>query len=266
MADHTILINVNPYTRAFSYTDPASRKNVDLSTIPLVNGDRVMWALDNSLPGRTFQIDFGALNPFHLGKPVSFRGSDLVVSSPVNLPAVYAQNNNPVFEYSVSLANGWKDDPLCMVVPEPTDPTFHFNALVQRLASPDCTISWTNATETAIVLTPPAPTDLSVNIAAKHTTATVIFAWGGDQVDTQPFTLEFLTFPPGWPKGPLADNGTGIIAPSRPTSGGAAVSFIISTNSADQSQKNITAQGTLTVVPSPVDHGEHHREHQSPKN
>ena len=73
MADYTILIQVDPHTRVFRYTDQVTGGNVE--SIVLVNGDRLVWVLDPSLPERTLQIDFDVLNPFRVGKAVSFRGT-----------------------------------------------------------------------------------------------------------------------------------------------------------------------------------------------
>lgn len=202
-----------------------------------MNGDRVTWALDQSLPERTFQIDFGVLNPFHLGQLVSFRGSDFAVSTAVNLPLKYQQANNPVFEYSVTLGNGWKDDPRCLVVPEPPDPTSSLHRGVG-----DFTIKWHDTSESAIDL---SPTDLTLG-TGNHNTKTVVFAWAAGQPDTQPFTLVFPNAPNGWPTGALKDNGTGLIAPSLPA--GQKTAFIITTTSADQSNPSVTATGTLKVT------------------
>ena len=233
MAEYTILIKVDPYTRAFSYTELTT--NVPAATITLLRGDRVTWALDQSLPERTFQIDFGPLNPFHPGKPISFRGSDFAMSAAVRLSKVYPLNNSSIFKYSVSLANGWTDDPHCLVVPEPPDP-HHF-----RNADQDCSISWTDDSETAIILTPSPNVSLHTGTA---NSTTMVIGWADGQPDTQPFSLTFTTPPNGWPSGTISDGGSGLIAV--PVTPHAAVTFTIATYAANHSA--ITANGTLTVT------------------
>ena len=51
--DRTILISVDPYTRDFRYTNQAD--NSDASTLRVINGDRLIWALDPSITPRTFR-------------------------------------------------------------------------------------------------------------------------------------------------------------------------------------------------------------------
>src|ERR1700683_1674279 len=113
MADYRILIQVDPYTRVFHYLT----QNIDASTAVLANGDRLVWVLDPLISERTFQIDFHAVNPFQPGSKVSLRGNVFVVWPAVLVPVTAF---NRTFNYSVSLGNGWHDDP-CLVVPEPPD-------------------------------------------------------------------------------------------------------------------------------------------------
>jgi hypothetical protein len=235
MADYTILIQVDPHTRVFRYTDQVTGGNVE--SIVLVNGDRLVWVLDPSLPERTLQIDFDVLNPFRVGKAVSFRGSDFVVSSAVRLPLTYSANR--AFKYSVTLGNGWQDDPHCLVVPEPPDPT---NPLKKLVTAATATITWTDSSETAITL---AKTDLTAQSSPASKTATVAWQWDPSQQDTQPFTLTFTTdlgpIPAGWPTTPLTDPEciTLVLPP------GAQTRFRIDTTT--PAQTPISTLGTLVV-------------------
>lgn len=254
MADYTILIQVDPYTRVFRYTDQDTGE--DLDGIALVNGDRLVWVLDPALTERTFQIDFAVLNPFEVGTAVTFRGADFIVSTPIDLPINYSPSRE--FKYSVSLGNGWHDDPRCLVVPEPPDPPSAIATLgrlviqaltaLARGATPQTTvftIAWTDLTETAISVTPATPQTAQSSATSKR--ATVVWQWGSNVQQTQPFTLQFQappTIPAGWPTGPLSD--TESITLSLPTSGGAAINFTINTNTPAQTAVT-PVTGQLTV-------------------
>ena len=240
MAVYTILIEVDPDTLTFDYIDLSS--DADASNLVLTPGDRVIWALDPSMPERTFQIDFGVNNPFTLGQSISFRGSSLVMSAAISLPSAYSRNR--AFEYSVSLANGWHDDPKCMVVPEPPDP-HSFSRLVET--STTTGIEWTDDTETAITLVPASsPEDpIIATVAQGATTATVIFQWAADRPDPQPFTVEFLDPPDGWPTTVISDNGSGIIVLALPP--GPSTIFNIETTT-PAAATEIGTDGSLQVV------------------
>jgi hypothetical protein len=240
MADYTILIQVDPHTRVFHYTNPPTGD--DVKTIVLVNGDRLVWVLDPLLPERTFQIDFDVLNPFRVGRAVSFRGSDFVVSPAVRLPVPYSADRG--FKYSVSLGNGWQDDPRCIVVPEPPDPNNPFEIMKLVKVSTTDNISWTDSSETAIAL---STIDIAAQASGVSKTATVIWQWDPAQQDTQPFTLKFTpplgnSIPPGWPTTPQTDPEC--ITLSLPP--GAKTPFRIDTTTPSQSP--IVAVGTLVVT------------------
>jgi hypothetical protein len=239
MSDYTILIQVDPHTREFQYTD--QNTNDDVDTIVLVNGDRVVWVLDPSIPERTFQIDFDTLNPFHVGTALSFRGSEFVVSQEVRLPTGYQHNAS--FKYSVSLGNGWFDDPRCLVVPEPPDPPpsgVTLQALTKSPSTITYNITWTDASETAVTLAP--ATDQSVVASKTSLKATVLWQWNPSQLDNQPFTLRFTNPPSGWPQGPISDSQQ--ISLNLPA--GAKTAFRIDTTTPAQVQKY--SAGFLTVT------------------
>jgi len=238
MSDYTIVIQVDPHTRAFLYVNQATGE--DASDISLVNGDRMVWVLDSPIPERTFQIDFPRLNPFQLGQAQSFRGKDFAVSPPVRVPITYPLGRG--FKYSVSLGNGWRDDPRCTVVPEPPDPT---TTVVLKSLKPAGTfnLAWTDATETNVVLRPKE--DLTVTATGDSNLATVVWQWGLTQQDSQPFCLTFQNPPTGWtkktlPSSPNPESITVVLPPGPKTT------FTITTVSADQST-SITVTGSLEV-------------------
>lgn len=194
MAAYRILIEVDPVTREFSYTNQLTGDDAD--GIVLVDDDLLVWLLDPSLPERTFQIDFGVLNPFQAGTPVSFRGSDFILSAAVDLPENYIPTRK--FKYSVSLGNGWKDDPTCFVVPDPPGGGGHHISALGLSPASTCNITF-NANETAISVD-------NANLRSPlsgESTAPVLWQWDPNQDDTQPFTLT-LTFtgnaPAGYPQ------------------------------------------------------------------
>src|ERR1700733_3097781 len=199
MADYRILIQVDPYARVFNYIDQDTGNSAQ--TIVLTNRDRVVWVLDPSLPERTFQITFMALNPFQVGTAINFRGSDFVVSSPVNLPVSYPKN--PVFKYSVTLGNGWRDDPLCIftpsVVPEPPDKKIK-SFFTLPSASNTFSVFWTDFNQTAIILVPPPSSTVASSGAGANKRAQVYWQWDPSQPQPQTLTLAFQgSIPTGWP-------------------------------------------------------------------
>ena len=51
--------------------------------LTVINGDRISWILDPSIPERMLQIDFGPINPFHLFGNKTFRGEGQVITDKV---------------------------------------------------------------------------------------------------------------------------------------------------------------------------------------
>jgi len=197
--NRTILIGVDD-ERNFYYTDLFDE--TDAHTLKLINGDMLAWVLDPSISPRTFQIDFGVVNPFHIGVPVSLRGIDYVVSPKVKFRNTYQGNRH--LKYTVTLGNGWVDDP--DVVPVPEDAT-----LGGLITPPHCDIFWTTPDEIAIDID---PKDLSIQSGGNPPLAEMVWRWRSDQVDIQPFTLEFAPdpgqlLPSGWPQGEQESSGYG---------------------------------------------------------
>lgn len=183
--DNKININVDPYTRAFIYTVEGG----DGSTINVYNGDRLVWILDHSITSRNFQVDFGKLNPFQIGTAIAFRGVDSVISTQVHLPKNYG--GNLVFEYSICLGNGWRDDPNCHVSPGPPPDRLHADEATIYL-------NWTDEAEPNLVLSSTAPSDDDsadpgdTSVSLQQGNSTAILTWQWHNADYTPdFTLTF---------------------------------------------------------------------------
>ncbi|SPE34322.1 hypothetical protein SBA6_360006 [Candidatus Sulfopaludibacter sp. SbA6] len=185
--DRTILVSVDPYTRDFRYTNQAD--NTDASSLTLINGDRLIWVLDSAITPRTFQIDFGGVNPFDLGEPVSLRGIDFVVSPYVDFPLQYIGGRQ--LKYTVLLGNGWQDDP--DVVPSPVDTGISLTVQTTGSHPSNCLISWTDANKVDIQLNPAA---MTANVDPSTGLAGVTWQWDPTQDSPQPFTLTFGGNPP----------------------------------------------------------------------
>ena len=107
----------------------------------------------------------------------------------VSFPIAYIGRRQ--LKYTVTLGNGWQDDP--DVVPSPTDPGSSIAVLAFGPPDPSIgLISWTDATKTAIQLNPAAMT-ATVKAAGL---ATVTWQWDPTQDSPQPFTLVFDGNPP----------------------------------------------------------------------
>lgn len=238
-ADRNVLISVDPYTRVFHYTfQGGDNDGGDASNIVLINGDRLVWVLDLSISPRTFQIDFGLINPFQMFKLISLRGIDAVVSPVVNFSAGYSKNR--LLKYSVALGNGWTDDP--DVVPSPTDPgSSAFLIQVQADGTyPDGLLAWLDATETNIVVSPAAMT-----ANAHGGKAQVTWNWASDQVDTSPFTLAFTNKTnPNWPDSIDSGDIPGIVL----SLAAGTANFKITATNKDGNLESNAAPATLTIT------------------
>ena len=238
--NRTIRIHVDAQHK-FHYTDLFD--GADAATgVRLIDSDQLAWVLDSSIAPRCFQIDFGLINPFRNGVPFSLRGIDFIVSPKVSFPSTFAGNR--ILKYTVSLGNGWVDDP--DVVPVPSDVV---NPRPVDVAHPaDCSISWMDpATEAAIKLD---PAGMSANATNSGGLAMVTWQWAANQPDTGPFILQFLNpvnpVPDGWPKLPTASTS---VNPSiilyLPTGLQTATPFRITTTKKDGN--DTTQDGTLLM-------------------
>ena len=226
--NHNIRISVNS-EGTFSYTNIYGDTPNDSKRLVVINGDRICWLLDSSIVERKFQIDFGLINPFDIGQPITMRGTDFIKSAKVVFPVNYPRDKN--LKYSVLLGNGWMDDP--DVVPVEVDPTPAI--LTDGLAgTPDCYISWVDpASRMAIQLTH--------GTMSAHAGDSVTWEWDSTQSNPRPFTLVFTSpLPPGWAGVP---NPVNFIV-MRPGAGFAA--FKITTM--DAAGNDTSATGTLTIT------------------
>ncbi|MGD0773583.1 MAG: hypothetical protein ABSC05_12245 [Candidatus Solibacter sp.] len=233
--NRTIRIHVDGQHK-FHYTDLFDGSDA-AHGIRLIDGDQLAWVLDSSIAPHTFQIDFDLINPFQNGLPISLRGIDFIVSPKVSFPAVFAGNR--IVKYTVSLGNGWVDDP--DVVPVPSDVV---NLRPLDAPSPaDCLISWVDANEAAIQLDPAA---MSANATNSGGSAMVTWQWASKV--TKPFTLEFLDpIPDGWPKSPTDSAGVNpSIVLYLPAGLKTATAFRITTTKKDGN--DATQNGTLLIL------------------
>jgi hypothetical protein len=167
----------------FLYTDLANPKS-HLESITVNNDDRIVWVLDPAIPERTFQIDFGPINPFSIFEPVSLRGESYIVSPKVYFPAKYKGDRN--LKYSILLGNGWQDDP--DVVPVPPDASIES----KRTDLATCTISWTSTQHEQIELS-----GETIEIKITEGKPMVTWQWAENAKPKSPFTLEFEKPVPG---------------------------------------------------------------------
>src|ERR1017187_10024555 len=109
-----ILISADPKTGKLRYRDA---KGNDLKRVFPSNGDTIQWKLDTGIQKQPFQISFSEVNPFNVGTSVSYRGNGTALSDIVNFNDNFV--GSKVCKYTVTLNNGWFDDP--DVVPVPAD-------------------------------------------------------------------------------------------------------------------------------------------------
>lgn len=218
--------------QTFSYTDLFTK--LDASTLAVINGDQIAWVLDASIPERTLQIDFGAINPFHIFRTVTLRGNGQVIAPSVQFPATYTGNRQ--LKYTVSLGNGLHDDP--EVVPVPNNG----GAIHTIQIATDFRIEWTDDSDEAILLNPD-----EVTKSAEGTQASVTWSWNvGANDPTPPFDLTFTSPPPGWPTSSIHSTDVDpVITLSLPP--GPTTKFTITTLTGDGSKK-ISANGYLTIT------------------
>jgi hypothetical protein len=90
----------------FSYTNIYGDTPNDSKRLVVINGDRICWLLDSSIVERKFQIDFGLINPFDIGQPITMRGTDFIKSAKVVFPVNYPRDKNLKYS-SCSATGGW---------------------------------------------------------------------------------------------------------------------------------------------------------------
>jgi hypothetical protein len=175
-----ILIGMAGKSGTFTYLDKATRK-INLQRLFPINGDTIEWTLDSPFKKQAFQISFSDLNPFDNGTPVSYRGNGGVLSPPVNFLETFM--GSKLCKYTVSLSNGWVDDP--DVVPVPADAGLHPNI---PLVTAACEIRWivTNGAIAGVELVPG-----TANMTSRiH--QPVEWKWAsGQQFETEDFTVTF---------------------------------------------------------------------------
>jgi hypothetical protein len=218
----------------FHYQDMFSQ--LDATSVAVMNGDRIVWILDPAIPERTLQVDFGVINPFRIYRNVSLRGKGQVITDEVNFPTAYPGNRQ--LKYTVSLGNGLHDDP--DVVPVENDAGLRHQFAFDP---PDFKITWKDASDQAVVLSPGA-----LSKSASGGKAPVTWKWGVGATDpTPPFELDFTSphLPSGWSASTTQSTDsdpaiTLLLPPGHST-------FKIGTTSGDGAN-NIWVEGDLTIT------------------
>lgn len=158
----------------FQYT----ANGVDAKTIRPRNTDKVSWSVKLGGIPVPFQVEFPGYGPFGIGNRVArslFGATDPLT---VSVPNYY--HGNLVLKYTVTLPNGWSDDPdVVPVLSDGLDPLSLDTNVV--LLSVDL--------QGNLVLNPPD---------ASYAKGEVAWKWAGDPQDD--FTLKFAApVPAGWP-------------------------------------------------------------------
>lgn len=158
----------------FSYSTPGMK---DASSIRPANGDTITWlATLNGIPV-PFQVEFPGFSPFGPGNRVVRSLFNRTNPMTVALPNFY--RGNLVLKYTITLANGWSDDP--DVEPVPSDA---LNTAVSQVIS----LSIDNNTGNLVVDQP----------NASFVKGQVKWCWAGTPQDD--FTVTFSApVPNGWP-------------------------------------------------------------------
>ena len=210
------------------------------NSIAVINGDRIGWILDPSIPERALQIDFGIINPFRIYRNLTLRGRGQVIPEQiVKFPLAYPGNRQ--LKYTVSLGNGFHDDP--DVVPVETDVGL-LQGLDGLALDADFKIVWTDAVPKyqAITLSPSG----HLSKSAGGGKATVTWKWNVGANDPKPpFHLTFFNPPFGWPADTDSTNIDPAITLLLPH--GAQTAFQITTTSGD-GENEIAASGHLTIT------------------
>jgi hypothetical protein len=185
---------------------------------PNIN-DTITWAVTLIGVPVPFQVEFDGFSPFQGG--VQVIRSLLQTTSPVtvSLPAHYL--GNLVFKYTVSLFNGWYDDPI--IQPVPSD-----GFIVTSSGSPS-TITLSVDSNGNLVLTPPS---------ASFPKGEVQWVWAANQ-PADDFTV---TFPPNTPGFPLqATSSADTLDLNLQTAGGPVIYTVATLDT------GLSASGSLTI-------------------
>jgi hypothetical protein len=157
----------------FRYSTPGFP---DASSIRVCNGDTLSWSAKLGGAPVSFQVEFPGFNPVGVVGQVVRSIFPATKPLTVALPSIY--HGNLVFPYTVTVANGWHDDPV--VVPVPSDGFIQVDS--ERVIS----LSIDNTGN--LVLDDPN---------ASLSKGLVTWQWAGKALDD--FSLTFQTPPAGWP-------------------------------------------------------------------
>ncbi|HTX36843.1 MAG TPA: hypothetical protein VME43_17560 [Bryobacteraceae bacterium] len=156
----------------------------DASSLRPNNGDTISWSATLNHNPVAFQVAFAGFAPFQGGTGVVRATSQPTTPLTVNLPSFY--NGNLVFKYTVTIANGWSDDPI--VEPVPSDGIFTLGVNPQVI-----TLS---IDSDDLIVNPPD---------ADFTAGEVTWQWAPGSL-TDDFTLTFDDPPDGWPLSATSEN------------------------------------------------------------
>ncbi len=154
-------------------------------------GDTVSWIATLGGFPTAFQIEFASFGPFG-GKSRVQRSPGLPTPpATVALPPNYA--GNLIFEYTVTLENGWSDDPDVEPVPS-------VGTMGGKVISPQEVLLSLDQNGGLVI----APTPANFMAGVVH------WRWDQNQPVTDDFTLTFQNPPNGWPKGPTQSQSEAI--------------------------------------------------------
>jgi hypothetical protein len=150
----------------------------DASSIKLSNGDTLDWSAKLMGIPVPFQVEFPGFGPFGPGKRVIRSMFGATTPLTAALPSYY--RGNLVFEYTVSIANGWSDDPDIETVPGSPDN--------HDLATQTVSMSIYNSTLA-----------LDKQDTPGFLKGLVKWDWAGTPLDDFTLTFDALGLPAGWP-------------------------------------------------------------------
>jgi hypothetical protein len=177
-----IKVNVDLHGK-FTYTASGIP---DASTIRPRNNDTIVWSVTFGGFPISFQVEFPGYGPFGAINRVVRSVLGATPPQTVNVPSYY--KGNMVFKYTVTIANGWSDDPDVEPVPA--------NAL-NADATPQVISLSVDANSGVLSVDKPN---------AQFTKGEVTWQWAGDKLDD--FTLTFDPIvPPGWPPQTASQSG-----------------------------------------------------------